>query len=144
MKVMVIETAKGTIVCRLATEASAGVSKTIANFEQKANAGYFNGLSFHRVEDWMIQGGDPTGTGQGGGGMAAEYNQLPFKAGALGVTHPAESTINNDSQFFIVKTDAQYLNGQYTNWGEVVEGMDVVNNISVNDKMNRVIVEDRP
>jgi len=143
-KYMVIETTRGRIVARLYTDPSAGVARTIANFEQKANAGYFNGLSFHRVEDWMVQGGDPTGTGQGGGGMAAEYNQLPFKAGALGVTHPAESAINNDSQFFIVKTDAQYLNGQYTNWGQVVEGMDVVNSIVVNDKMTRVIVEDRP
>jgi cyclophilin family peptidyl-prolyl cis-trans isomerase len=141
---MVIETTKGRIVARLYTDLSAGVSKTIANFEQKAKAGYFNGLSFHRVEDWMVQGGDPTGTGQGGSGMAAEYNQMPFQAGALGVAHRAEPTINNDSQFFIVKTDAQYLNGQYTNWGQVVEGMDVVNNIVVNDKMTRVIVEDRP
>ena len=82
---MVIETPKGTIVAKLYTEASAGVSKTIANFEQKADAGFFNGLTFHRVEDWVIQGGDPAGNGTGGGKMPSEYNKLTFKAGALGV-----------------------------------------------------------
>lgn len=140
---MVIETNKGRIVARLYTDPAANVGKTVANFEQKAKSGSFDGLNFHRVEDWMVQGGDPTGTGQGGNAMVAEYNQLPFKAGALGVAHRAEPTINNDSQFFIVKTDAQYLNGQYTNWGEVVEGMDVVSNLVVNDRMVKVTVEDR-
>ena len=79
MKVMVIETGKGTIVAQLHTDASAGVSKTIANFEGKANAGDFNGRNFHRVEHWVIQGGDPLGNGTGGGKMPAEYNRLPFQ-----------------------------------------------------------------
>ena len=62
-KYMVIETPKGTIVAKLYTDASAGVSKTVANFQTKADAGFFNGLTFHRVEDWVIQGGDPAGNG---------------------------------------------------------------------------------
>jgi peptidyl-prolyl cis-trans isomerase B (cyclophilin B) len=142
-KFLVIVTDKGRIVARLYTDPGAGVANTIANFEQKANSGYFDGLTFHRVEDWVIQGGDPTGTGMGGGRMPAEYNQLPFKAGALGVARGPDPTQNSDSQFFIVKTDAQWLDGQYTNWGQVVEGMDVVNQIAVGDKMLKVTVETR-
>jgi len=139
---MVIETAKGTIVCKLATDQAAGVSKTIANFEQKANSGHFDGLVFHRVEDWVIQGGDPTGTGAGGGKMPAEYNRLPFNAGSLGVARGPDRTKNSDCQFFIVTKDSPWLNGDYTNFGQVTEGMDVVKKIARGDKINSVRVEE--
>ena len=142
-KYMVIDTAKGRIVAKLHTETEAKVSGTIANFEKKANAGEFNGRVFHRVEDWVIQGGDPLGTGTGGGDMPSEYNQLPFKTGALGVARGGDAAINNDSQFFIVKSDADYLNGQYTNWGQVTEGIEVVKQIAKGDKMTKVTVENR-
>lgn len=142
-KFMVIDTAKGKIVAKLYTDASAGVSKTIANFEQKAGAGYFNGLTFHRVEDWVIQGGDPAGNGSGGGTMPSEYNQLTFKAGALGVARGGDPALNNDSQFFITKSDSAFLDGQYTNWGQVVTGMDVVNKIAIGDKINSVTFTDK-
>jgi peptidyl-prolyl cis-trans isomerase B (cyclophilin B) len=142
-KFMVIDTAKGRIVAKLNTDPSAGVSKTIANFEQKANSGYFNGLVFHRVEDWVIQGGDPQGTGMGGGTMPSEYNQLTFKAGALGVARGGDPALNNDSQFFITKSDANWLDGQYTNWGQVTQGMDVVNQIAIGDKINSVSITDK-
>jgi peptidyl-prolyl cis-trans isomerase B (cyclophilin B) len=143
MKVMVIETAKGTIVCSLATDASAGVSSTIANFEQKANSGFFDGLKFHRVEHWVIQGGDPTGTGSGGNKIPSEYNNLPFNPGALGVARGPDRRLNSDCQFFIVKTDANFLNGDYTNFGQVIEGMDVVRKIAIGDKMTKVTIEER-
>jgi peptidyl-prolyl cis-trans isomerase B (cyclophilin B) len=143
MKAMVIETSKGTIVCSLATDASAGVSKTIANFEQKANSGFFDGLKFHRVEHWVIQGGDPTGTGSGGNKIPSEYNNLPFNPGALGVARGPDRRLNSDCQFFIVKTDANFLNGDYTNFGQVIEGMDVVKKIAIGDKMNKVTIEER-
>jgi cyclophilin family peptidyl-prolyl cis-trans isomerase len=140
-KYMVIQTDKGCIAAKLHTEADAKVPNTIANFETKAKAGEFNGRSFHRVEDWVIQGGDPLGNGTGGGEMPSEYNQLPFKTGALGVARGPDPKLNNDSQFFIVKSDADYLNGQYTNFGQVVAGMDVVTKIAIGDKMNSVSVE---
>ena len=142
MKVMVIETDKGTIVCSLATDAAAGVAGTIANFEQKANSGYFNGLKFHRVENWVIQGGDPTGTGSGGGKMPAEYNNLPFSEGALGVARGPDKSRNSDCQFFIVKNNSRFLDNEYTNFGQVIEGMDVVKKVAIGDKMN-VKVEER-
>jgi peptidyl-prolyl cis-trans isomerase B (cyclophilin B) len=154
-KYMTIDTVKGKIVCKLYTDPSAGVSKTIANFETKAKAGYFNGLVFHRVESWVIQGGDPLGRdpnavknnllGTGGGTMPSEYNNIPFGVGALGVARGQDPAINNDSQLFIVKDAAAAagLVGQYTNWGQVVQGMDVVNQIAIGDKINTITIEDR-
>ncbi|MDQ3928211.1 MAG: peptidylprolyl isomerase [Chloroflexota bacterium] len=142
-KYFVLDTAKGCIVTRLYTDASAKVPNTIANFEKKANSGFYNGLVFHRVEDWVIQGGDPEGTGAGGGRMPSEYNDLPFKAGSLGIARGQDPTQNNDSQFFITKTAADWLNGQYTNWGEVVQGMEIVNQIAIGDKINAAAVVEK-
>lgn len=136
MKVMIIDTPKGTIVCSIATDAAANVKGTIANFESKAKAGFFNGLKFHRVEDWVIQGGDPSGTGSGGGKMPAEYNTLPFNEGALGVARGPDKPRNSDCQFFIVKNNSRFLDNEYTNWGQVIEGMDVVKKIATGDKMD--------
>jgi peptidyl-prolyl cis-trans isomerase B (cyclophilin B) len=143
MKVMVIETPKGTIVCSLAMDASSGVQNTIEHFEKQVNTGAFDGRKFHRVEGWVIQGGDPTGTGSGGGKINAEYNNLPFNPGALGVARGPDRRLNSDCQFFIVKTDANFLNGDYTNFGQVIEGMDVVKKIAIGDKMTKVRIEDR-
>jgi len=142
MKVMVIDTPRGTIVCSLATDATAGVAGTIANFEQKANSGFFKGLKFHRVEGWVIQGGDPTGTGSGGGKMPAEYNNLPFNEGALGVARGPDKSRNSDCQFFIVKNNSRFLDGEYTNFGQVIEAMDVVKKTAIGDTMN-VKIEER-
>lgn len=142
MKVMIIDTPKGTIECRLA-DANAGVSNTIAHFEEKANSGFFDGLAFHRVEHWVVQGGDPTGTGSGGGKMPAEYNNLHFDEGALGVARGPDRTRNSDCQFFIVKTDSRFLDGDYTNFGQVTSGMDVAKKIAIGDKMTKVRVEER-
>ncbi len=143
MKVMVIETPRGTITCSLATDPTAGVAGTIDHFEKRAGAGLFDGLKFHRVENWVIQGGDPSGTGSGGGKMPAEYNTLPFMEGALGVARGGDKRYNSDCQFFIVKKDSRFLDGEYTNFGQVLEGMDVVRKISSNDLMTSVKFEDR-
>jgi peptidylprolyl isomerase len=144
MKVMVIETPKGTIECSLVTDQTAGVDNTVAHFEKSANAGDFDGRVFHRVEDWVIQGGDPTGTGSGGGKMNAEYNRLPFNKGALGVARGQDRRLNSDCQFFIVKSDSRFLDGDYTNFGQVISGMDVVETIKRGDPMTSVRVEERP
>jgi cyclophilin family peptidyl-prolyl cis-trans isomerase len=143
-KFMIVETAKGTIKIQLYTDPADGVENVVRNFADKARAGYFDGLVFHRVEDWVVQGGDPTGTGRGGQSIPSQYNQKPFKRGAVGVASTGASgpTIN-DSQWFVVKTDADYLNGQYTNFGQVVAGMDVVDKLAVGDKMTKVTVADQ-
>lgn len=128
----VIKTSKGDIDLTLYANMA---PNTVKNFIIKADTGYYNGLDFHRVEDWVIQGGDPKGNGTGGGEMAAEQTSQPFVTGSLGVARGSNPQINNDSQFFITKTDASWLNGQYTNFGIVTSGMDVVDNIQIGDKI---------
>ena len=108
---------------------------TVANFVQKAKSGFYNNLIFHRVEDWVIQGGDPLGNGTGGGNMSVEFNTQPFVVGSLGVASRGDGVTQNDAQFFITKKDSLFLNGKYTNFGIVTKGMDVVEKIEIGDKI---------
>lgn len=108
---------------------------TVANFLSKSKSGYYKNLTFHRVEDWVVQGGDPAGNGTGGGQILAEQSAKPFMVGSLGIARGSDPRINNDSQFFITKKDADWLNGQYTNFGIVTSGMDVVYKIKIGDKI---------
>ena len=114
---------------------------TVANFVQKAKNGFYNNLIFHRVEDWVIQGGDPLGNGTGGGNMPVEFNNKPFVVGAVGIASRGDGKVQNDAQFFIVKKDSQFLNGKYTNFGIVTKGMDVVNKIEVGSKILGITIE---
>jgi cyclophilin family peptidyl-prolyl cis-trans isomerase len=108
---------------------------TVNSFVFLANEGFFNGLTFHRVLDgFMAQGGDPTGTGAGGPGyeFVSEISDLTFdKAGVLAMANSGPDT--NGSQFFITFAPAPNLNGGYTIFGQVIEGMDVVNAITRRD-----------
>lgn len=134
--------------------------ETVANFITLANRGFYNGLTFHRVvKDFMIQGGDPEGTGQGSakisdlkdGGEDTAYsikgefvangvnNTLKFEEGVIGMarndytsyssTLTEESYNSGSSQFFIMTADNTSLNGYYTSFGKVIEGMDLIHNI---------------
>lgn len=107
--------------------------KTVSNFITLAKDGFYNGLIFHRVIDnFMIQGGDPEGTGQGGPGYQFEdefVSSLDFsKAGKLAMANSGPNT--NGSQFFITVAPTTWLNNKHTIFGEVIEGMDVVVKIS--------------
>lgn len=133
-----ITTSKGDIILELYPQSA---PRTVANFVQKAQNGFYKNLTFHRVEDWVIQGGDPLGNGTGGGNIATELSKEPFVIGSLGVARGADIKISNDSQFFITKTDASWLNEQYTNFGKVTEGMDIVGKIQKNDKILNITVE---
>jgi peptidyl-prolyl cis-trans isomerase B (cyclophilin B) len=115
--------------------------RTVKNFISKVKSGFYKNLTFHRVEDWVIQGGDPKGDGTGGGLMQTEINQRPFETGSLGVARGGDIRVSNDSQFFITKSEASWLNQQYTNFGIVTEGMDVVNKIGIGDKILGIKVE---
>jgi cyclophilin family peptidyl-prolyl cis-trans isomerase len=115
--------------------------QTVARFAGKARSGFYDNLTFHRVEDWVVQGGDPLGTGTGGGRVPSEYNDLPFIAGAVGIARGQDRTMNNDSQFFVVKTDSMHLNGDYTNFGLVTTGMDVVKGIKIGDRIKSIRIE---
>jgi cyclophilin family peptidyl-prolyl cis-trans isomerase len=106
--------------------------KTVENFTKLARDGFYDGVIFHRViPDFMIQGGDPTGTGRGGPGYTFEdeLNDHPVERGALAMANAGPNT--NGSQFFIVTADScPWLNGKHTVFGRVADGMDVVNTIS--------------
>lgn len=115
--------------------------QTVARFAQKARSGFYDNLTFHRVEDWVVQGGDPLGTGTGGQRVPSEYNDLPFVLGAVGIARGQDPALNNDSQFFIVKRAAPHLDRQYTNFGLVTSGMDVVAGVSIGDKIKTIRIE---
>ncbi len=142
MKTMTVDTSRGQIVIRLSDDPS--VKQTVAHFEKAANDGVFDGRTFHRVEGWVVQGGDPTGTGSGGGKMPAEYNRISFGRGAVGVARGPDRRLNSDCQWFVVKKDSAFLDGDYTNFGLVTQGLDVVDQMRIGDQMTRVRVTETP
>ena len=112
--------------------------QTVERFAGKARSGFYDNLTFHRVEDWVVQGGDPKGTGTGGERVPSEYNDLSFKLGAVGIARGQDPAFNNDSQWFVVKKDSTFLDRQYTNFGQVTAGMDVVAGIRIGDKIKSI------
>jgi len=105
----------------------------VARIKKLAREGFYDGIVFHRViEDFMAQTGDPTGTGRGGSeepDLKAEFSQAPFKRGTLGMARASDPDSAN-SQFFIMFKDGDFLIGNYTVFGEVVDGMEFVDNIT--------------
>ena len=116
--------------------------KTVGNFVKLSKDGFYDGLIFHRViKDFMIQGGCPEGSGRGGPGYTFEdeFNENKIVRGALAMANAGPNT--NGSQFFIVTTDAApWLDGKHTVFGEVTEGMDVIDRIEGTETDGR----DRP
>ena len=123
-----MQTNHGTIELELFDE---DAPKTVENFTKLARDGFYDGVIFHRViQDFMIQGGDPTGTGSGGPGyqFEDEFNDHRVERGALAMANAGPDT--NGSQFFIVTADAcPWLDGKHTVFGRVTDGMDVVDAI---------------
>ena len=115
---------------------------TVANFEKLANTGFYNGLTFHRVEPgFVVQGGDPNGDGTGGPGykIKAEFNNRKHITGTVAMaraSHPDSA----GSQFDICLAPASFLDNNYTVFGQVTEGMDLVQQIRRGDKMSSVKV----
>ena len=129
MSTATLQTNKGTIELELFDD---DAPRTVENFRSLAGKGFYDGVIFHRViPDFMIQGGDPTGTGSGGPGyqFEDEFNQHRVERGALAMANAGPNT--NGSQFFIVTADAcPWLDGKHTVFGRVTGGMDVVDAIS--------------
>lgn len=129
---VVFETNKGNIVFKLFPEMA---PKTVENFIGLTKKGYYDGIIFHRViKNFMIQGGDPTGTGRGGSSLWGKPFKDEFAPGIVfdrsGILAMANSGRNtNGSQFFITTKPTPWLNGRHTIFGEVVEGFEVVNKI---------------
>jgi len=136
---VVIKTNKGDIQLDLNP---AEAPMTVNNFVALARDGYYDGVTFHRVVPrFVIQGGDPTGTGSGGPGyqFQDEAVKRPYKAGTVAMANAGPNT--NGSQFFICLEDQPGLPPNYTIFGDTVAGMDVVRNIRVGDVMQSVTVE---
>jgi cyclophilin family peptidyl-prolyl cis-trans isomerase len=125
--------------------------KTVANFARKSRAGDYDGTTFHRVvAGFVAQGGDPLSKslppgdarlGSGGGHQDTELSELPFDKGAVGIARGSDIKISNDSQFYVCLDAAPNLNGQYTNFGKVTDGMDIVLGIKIGDKIKTIKVE---
>ena len=136
---VVIKTNKGDIHLQLNP---AEAPQTVNNFVALARDGYYDGVTFHRVvPGFVIQGGDPTGTGSGGPGYKFndEPVKRPYKAGTVAMANAGPNT--NGSQFFICLEDQPGLPTNYTIFGDTVSGMDVVRNIRVGDVMQSVTIE---
>jgi peptidylprolyl isomerase len=119
----------GRVVIRLRPDLAPG---HVAHIKKLTREGFYNGLVFHRVIDgFMAQTGDPTGTGTGGSkypDLKAEFNHMPFVRGTVGMAR-SNSPDSANSQFFICFADARFLDGKYTAWGEVMQGMEFVDKI---------------
>jgi len=134
-----IETEHGEVLIELYPDSA---PNTVANFKALAGKGFYDGLKFHRViAGFMAQGGDPEGTGRGGPGynVKAEFNARKHVRGTLAMARSA-SPDSAGSQFYICFAPQPHLDGQYTIFGQVVEGMDVVDQIKQGDVMNKVSV----
>lgn len=139
---VVLNTSKGTIVMRIYTGMA---PRTASNFLDLVSRGFYNGLSFHRVENWVIQGGDPNGNGTGlfVDPETGQVRYLPLEASpylhhnAPGVVAMAHSRSPNSGscQFYITKKASPALDGSYSIFGGVVRGMDVVYNIQIGDRI---------
>lgn len=104
----------------------------VARVKELAREGFYDNIVFHRVIDgFMAQTGDPTGTGMGGSGqkLPAEFSPEPYVRGTIGMARTQDPN-SGDSQFFICFQDCSFLNGQYTVWGQVTEGMELVDGIT--------------
>lgn len=137
-----IETDRGNINLELFPEYA---PVTVNNFVSLVQDGFYNGVSFHRVIDnFMIQGGDPTGTGMGGPGYKFQDeftgNPLIHETGSISMANAGPGT--NGSQFFITHCPQPHLNGKHTVFGKVTSGQDVVDSITQGDEMKKVTIED--
>ncbi len=140
-----IKTAKGNIVAELYPK---DAPQHVNNFVFLARDGFYNGLKFHRVEPgFVIQGGDPLGNGTGGPGYGIPPEiKAKHTEGALAMARvggPAQTTPSSGSQFYITLAATPFLDGQYTAFGQTIQGMDVVKSIKVGDKIESITIEEK-
>ncbi|HEX5431864.1 MAG TPA: peptidylprolyl isomerase [Bryobacteraceae bacterium] len=138
----IFNTSRGEIVCDLFAK---DAPKTVNNFVFLAREGFYDGTVFHRViSDFMIQGGDPTGTGRGGPGYRFEdetkSNPHTHQMGSLSMANAGPDT--NGSQFFITHVVTNWLDGKHTVFGQVSKGQDVVNSVKQGDKLLGVTISE--
>ena len=134
---LVLELATGKVVIEMMPQVA---PLHVARIKELANDGFYDGVVFHRViPGFMAQTGDPTGTGTGGSGrgkLKAEFSQTPFERGTIGMARTGDPN-SADSQWFICFQKTSHLNGQYTVWGKVVEGMELVDKLATGEPPRR-------
>ena len=138
--VAVIQTARGKIKIKFYPKAA---PETVARVVELIQKGFYNGLTFHRVvPGFVVQGGDPTGAGTGGSGkkLPAEFNSEKHVPGAVGMARGADLN-SADSQFYITLGTHPHLDGQYTVFGHVIEGLEVAEQLQVGDRMTTVTLD---
>lgn len=142
-RTVVIETNKGKIEFGLYEKDAPITTKNFADLVKKK---FYDGLTFHRVENFCIQGGDPNGNGTGGSGKTIKLETSPMLKHDAGVVAMARSRDRDSasSQFYITRTPAHWLDGDYAIFGRVTKGMDVVNKIEVGDEMKKVYLKPEP
>lgn len=137
-----IETAKGRIVFQMFPDAA---PKTVSRISELVQKGFYDGLKFHRVvPDFVIQGGDPQGTGAGGTGVkipAEHTNGKKHLLGTVAMARRGDDLNSQDCQFYICLAPQPGLDGKYTVFGQVTEGFDVIQKIQVGDAMKKVTLE---
>ncbi len=117
--------------------------KTVARFVELVKKGFYNGLTFHRImPKFLVQGGDPAGDGTGGSGQTipAEFNSKKHQLGTVGMAHRMREPDSADSQFYICLEPQPFLDGKYTVFGQVVEGLDLLPKIQEGDVMRKVTI----
>jgi peptidyl-prolyl cis-trans isomerase B (cyclophilin B) len=126
----------------------ADAPRHVDNFTKLARKGFYDGQRFHRVEDWVVQAGDPqtrtlpmdddrVGTGGAGYTIKAEFNKQPHERGALGMAR-GDDPDSASSQFYITKKPARFLDGQYTVFGRVLKGLDAIDRIKEGDRITSI------
>ena len=136
---VLIETDRGKLTIELFPDVA---PKTVARFTELVKKGFYNGLTFHRVVPrFLIQGGDPSGNGTGGSGQTipAEFSEKKHKAGSVGMAR-MKNPDSADSQFYICLEPQPFLDGKYTVFGQVTEGLDLLPKIQEGDVMRKVTV----
>ncbi|MBX7041371.1 MAG: peptidylprolyl isomerase [Ignavibacteria bacterium] len=140
-KTVTLKTSKGDIDLELFTEVA---PFTVQSFVKLASDNFFDSTIFHRVvPNFVIQGGDPTGTGYGGPdySLRSEFSSLGYDEGILGMASSGKDT--EGSQFFITHSRTPHLDGRYTIFGKVLNGMDVVSSISYGDYLYDVVINEK-
>jgi peptidyl-prolyl cis-trans isomerase B (cyclophilin B) len=135
-----IEMEQGTIVIQVYPKL---MPVTVENFLDLAGSGFYDGLIWHRVENWVVQTGDPEGTGMGGSGKTIKLETNKNLKNVRGAVAMARSQARDSasSQFYVLKTDAPWLDGDYAVFGKVVSGMEIIDSLKAGDTMLRVKVE---
>ena len=136
---VLVETDRGKLTIELLPDVA---PKTVARFTELVKKGFYGGLTFHRVvPKFLIQGGDPSGDGTGGSGQAipAEFNEKKHKTGTVGMARTKDPD-SADSQFYICLESQPFLDGKYTVFGQVTEGLDLLPKFQEGDVMRKVTI----